>query len=119
MSRGSNAEEDAVGVNKDMKEFVEACLHAGSNSALFLIQEIMKGAKDNPIVALQALPMLHSEYSPNRTKVTHEVEGHVDVIHKKMNLEHATYEELEALETIAERLESGDIVDAEIVDEEG
>ena len=120
IDRGSAADEDSEGVDADMRDFVAACLHAGANNALFLIKSIMKGAEDDPEIALKALPMLHArDYSPQITqRVAHEVEGTVEHVHEhKMNLEHATYEELEQLETIALRLEKGDVVDAEIVDE--
>lgn len=120
MARGEAAPDDSIGVDADMKEFVEACLHAGSNSALYLIKEIMKGAKDNPDVALKALPMLHArDYSPQITnRNLHEVDGKVEVTHTaKLKLENATYEELEQLEAIALRLEGGDIIDAEIVED--
>lgn len=120
MVRGQAADEDSDGVDADMRDFVAACLHAGANSALFLIKSIMQGAKDDPEIALKALPMLHArDYSPQVTqRIAHEVEGTVEHIHEhKMNLEHATYEELEQLETIALRLEKGDVVDAEIVED--
>lgn len=118
IERGQDAGEFSTGVDQDMYLFSQACLEATSNGALYLIGHIMNHAKDDGMVALKALSTLYPEQYGPRTQTTHKVEGSVDVNHKRIDLSNASDEDLERLESMALKLERGEVVDAEILDEQ-
>ena len=86
-TRGTESSEDSVGVDKDMFLFAQACLEANANNALFLLQKVLKGAEEDPDLALKALTVLHpAEYGQKNGKL--KVEGQIDHVHQqKLSLE--------------------------------
>ena len=118
IGRGQAAGEDSDGPDHDMFLFSQACLQASSKGAVFLIKNIMKHAEQDGHVAIKALTTLYPEEYGQKSKVTHEIEGEVKVKHSKVDLSNASDEELERLESMATKFGAGDVIDAEIVDDE-
>lgn len=130
LRKGAAIEDPSNTIERDLKEFYEACVAAAASNQYWLLDKVHEGASEDPELALKLLKTVHAEFADKTQHVhTHNSASIVNVQNnfeleegkKEIDLASLSDEELELLEKIQQKqLTSGkedDVVEAEVIDD--